>query len=201
MVCSKKSQTVSLSETPRFVPFQRARHANHQPRRRSCTRPDSPPSPRYRSHKPPSRTRRCNSIAWSVLRDALHRNGSNHRCRHPLSKRQTSNRSQPTAAITKGCKQRCIYISAPKLIAALERYLEFRWTNRIGAWPDRTDAAYRGLRHDLPLFITRKGAKFELNIKRRILETGEYREYLAADSLQSYITRLYAKAGIKGGIP
>ena len=49
------------------------------------------------------------------------------------------------------------------------------------------------------MFITRKGAKFELNVKRRILETGESREYLAADSLQSYITRLYAKAGIKGG--
>jgi len=103
------------------------------------------------------------------------------------------------AKITKGCKQRCIYISSPKLIAALERYLEHRWTNRIATWPDRTDAAYRGLRHDLPLFMTRKGAKFELNIKRRILETGEYKEYLAADSLQSRITQLYAKAGIKGG--
>ena len=35
--------------------------------------------------------------------------------------------------------------------------------------------------------------------KRRTLKTGERRDYLAADSLQSYITRLYAKAGIKGG--
>ena len=103
------------------------------------------------------------------------------------------------AAITKGCKQRCIYISSPKLIAALERYLDFRWTNRIGTFPDCADAAYRGLRHDLPLFITRKGAKFELNKKRRTLKTGERREYWAADSLQSYITRLYAKAGIKLG--
>lgn len=103
------------------------------------------------------------------------------------------------AAITKGCKQRCVYISSPKLIAALERYLDYRWMNGIGNFPPMEDAAYRGLRPDLPLFITRKGAKFELNVKRRILETGEYREYLAADSLQSYITRLYAKAGIKGG--
>ena len=44
-----------------------------------------------------------------------------------------------------------------------------------------------------------KGTKFELNIKRRILENGAYREYWAADGLQSYITRLYANAGIKGG--
>ena len=103
------------------------------------------------------------------------------------------------AVITKGCKQRCVYISSPKLKAALERYLEHRWTNCIGTFPPMADAVYRGLRHNLPLFITRKGGKFELNIKRRILETGEYKEYWAADSLQSYITRLYAKAGIKGG--
>ena len=103
------------------------------------------------------------------------------------------------AAITKGCKQRCVYMSSQKLIEALERYLAFRVNNRIGTYPESENVAYRGLRHDLPLFITRKGAKFELNVKRRVLETGEYREYLAADSLQSYITRLYHKAGIKGG--
>ena len=81
----------------------------------------------------------------------------------------------------------------------LERYIAFRVENRIGTFPETESATYRGLRPGLPLFITRKGAKFELNVKRRILETGEYREYLAADSLQSYITRRYAKAGIKGG--
>lgn len=85
------------------------------------------------------------------------------------------------------------------MIAALDRYLTFRVDNLIGAFPDPEDRPYRGLRPDLPLFITRKGMRFELNTKRRILETGEYREYLAADSLQSYITRLYHKAGIKGG--
>lgn len=52
---------------------------------------------------------------------------------------------------------------------------------------------------DLPLLMTRRGGKFELNVKRRTLQTGERADYLAADSLQSYVTRLYAKAGIKGG--
>ena len=66
-------------------------------------------------------------------------------------------------------------------------------------FPYVENAAYRCLRPDLPLFITRSGAKFSLNKKRRILKTGERVEYWAADSLQSYITRLYAKAGIKGG--
>lgn len=130
---------------------------------------------------------RCTETAQITVADILFPSG---KLRSEVSLR---------AKITKGCKQRCIYISSPKLVAALERYLEHRWTHSIGTWPDRTGTAYRGLRHDLPLFITRKGTKFELNIKRRILETGEYKEYWAADSLQSYITRLYSKAGIKGG--
>ena len=130
---------------------------------------------------------RCTETAQVTVADILFPSG---KLRNEVSLR---------AAITKGCKQRCIYIASPKLIAALERYLAFRVDNRIGTFPDPEKLAYRGLRPDLPLFITRKGAKFELNIKRRILETGEHREYLAADSLQSYITRLYSKAGIKGG--
>lgn len=130
---------------------------------------------------------RCTETAQITVADILYPSG---KLRNEVSLR---------ASITKGCKQRCIYISSPKLIAALERYLTFRVENRICTLPASANAPYRGLRHALPLFITRKGAKFELNIKRRILEAGEYREYWAADSLQSYITRLYAKAGIKGG--
>ena len=37
------------------------------------------------------------------------------------------------------------------------------------------------------------------NTKRRVLETGEQRDYKASDSLQSHVTRLYQRAGIKGG--
>lgn len=130
---------------------------------------------------------RCTETAQVTVADILFPSG---KLRQEVSLR---------AAITKGCKQRCVYISSPKLIEALELYLEYRVINRIGALTDATSSIYRGLRPDLPLFITRKGSKFELNIKRRTLETGEQREYLAADSLQNYITRLYAKAGIKGG--
>ena len=130
---------------------------------------------------------RCTETAQITVADVLYPSG---KLRTEVSLR---------AVITKGCKQRCIYVSSPKLIVALERYLEFRWAHRIGTFPDRTDAQYRGLRPDLPLFITRKGTKFELNKKRRTLKTGERREYWAADSLQSYITRLYKKAGISLG--
>ena len=102
------------------------------------------------------------------------------------------------ASITKNCKQRCIYVSSPKLIAALERYLTYRVTNRIGTVQNIAEAPYRGLWPHLPLLMTRRGSKFELNIKRRVLETGEHVEYWAADSLQSYVTQLYSKAGIRG---
>lgn len=103
------------------------------------------------------------------------------------------------AAITKGCKQRCVYVSSPKLIAALERYMRFRVENGIGTALEPSEARYRGLLPDLPLLMTRRGGRFLLNIKRRTLETGEHAEYWAADSLQSYVTQLYSKAGIKGG--
>lgn len=130
---------------------------------------------------------RCTETAQITIADLMFPSG---KLRQEVSLR---------AAITKGCKQRCVYLASPKLIEALERYLSFRVDHGIGTFPDSENLAYRGLRPDLPLFVTRKGTKFELNVKRRILETGEYREYLAADSLQSYITRLYKKAGIKGG--
>ncbi|MGE8450316.1 MAG: tyrosine-type recombinase/integrase [Pseudomonadales bacterium] len=47
------------------------------------------------------------------------------------------------ASITKGCRQRCIYLSHPKTVAALERYIELRWENDKGAAMDRR--MYRGL--------------------------------------------------------
>jgi len=40
-------------------------------------------------------------------------------------------------------------------------------------------------------------AALSQNTKRRTLETGERRDYKACDSLQSHITRLYKRAGIK----
>lgn len=37
------------------------------------------------------------------------------------------------------------------------------------------------------------------NTKRRVLETGEQRDYKACDGLQAHVTKLYQRAGIKGG--
>lgn len=99
-------------------------------------------------------------------------------------------------AVTKGCRQRCTYLSSRGLIEALEGYLAYRLAHGIGT--ELVAARYRGLLPNLPLIYSSRGAALSQNTKRRTLETGEVREYKACDSLQSHITTLYKRAGIKG---
>lgn len=101
------------------------------------------------------------------------------------------------AAITKGCRQRCIYLTHAQTIAALERYLALRIQRAHGT--ELTAERYRGLSPATALILTLKGSRFYLNTKRRINDAGEQVDYLACDSLQSHITKLYKDAGIKGG--
>ncbi|WP_454776805.1 tyrosine-type recombinase/integrase [Janthinobacterium tructae] len=101
------------------------------------------------------------------------------------------------AAITKGCRQRCIYPTNRALIEALESYLTYRIERR---WR-MSDAPlrYRGLRPDSALVLTFKGFKYSMNRKRRINQAGEQVDYAACDALQAHVTKLYRDAGIKGG--
>ncbi|MDK6080363.1 tyrosine-type recombinase/integrase [Massilia varians] len=101
------------------------------------------------------------------------------------------------AAITKGCRQRCVYLTHSKAIDALDRYLGYRAARglRTTGEPGR----YRGLEPASKLILTHKGYKFHLNTKRRVSWAGEPVEYLACDSLQSHVTKLYRDAGIRGG--
>lgn len=101
------------------------------------------------------------------------------------------------AAITKGCRQRCIYLTHPQTAAALERYLTLRI--KLGLGTELTTEKYRGLSPATALILTHKGSRFYLNTKRRINFDGEQIDYLACDSLQAHFTRLYKDAGIKGG--
>ncbi|WP_059414302.1 tyrosine-type recombinase/integrase [Cupriavidus basilensis] len=101
------------------------------------------------------------------------------------------------SAITKGCRQRCVYLSHPKTIAAVERYIEWRWEHDKGTALDR--GKWRGLMPQTSLILTHKGGPYELSIKRRINEAGARVDYLAADSLQSYVTGLYRVAGLGKG--
>lgn len=101
------------------------------------------------------------------------------------------------AAITKGCRQRCIYLTHRHTIDALERYLSLRIERGLGT--ELTKDRYRGLSPSTALILTHKGSKFFLNTKRRINYAGEQIDYLACDSLQAHITKLYRDAGIKLG--
>jgi len=101
------------------------------------------------------------------------------------------------AAITKGCRQRCIYLSHAKAIEALDRYLNYRSTRCLCTTGDH--GRYRGLEPSSKLILTHKGYKFHLNTKRRMGWAGEPVDYPACDSLQSHVTKLYRDAGIWGG--
>jgi integrase/recombinase XerD len=101
------------------------------------------------------------------------------------------------ATITKGCRQRCIYLSHKKTIEALERYLKLRIESGLGT--ELTKDRFRSLSPSTALILTHKGSKFYLNTKRRINYEGEQVDYLACDSLQAHVTKLYKDAGIKAG--
>jgi integrase len=100
-------------------------------------------------------------------------------------------------SITKGCRPRPIFISYEKTVAAFDRYVEWRYRRGHGVSLDRRE--YRGLMPRTRLVLTQKGSAFELSAKRRVNFEGESVEYVAADSLQSYVTTLYRAAGLGAG--
>lgn len=128
---------------------------------------------------------RVTAIARIEIRDVLARSGAR---REEVSLRGT---------ITKGCRPRCIYLSHERTIAAFDGYIEWRYQRGAGAALDRRE--YRGLMPQTRLILTQKGSAFELSVKRRVNFDGETVEYLAADSLQSYVTGLYRAAGLGAG--
>lgn len=59
------------------------------------------------------------------------------------------------AEITKGCRQRLAYLTNPKLIAAMDRYIEWRLAKRFGCSLDGRQ--YRGLMPKTRWILTWKG--------------------------------------------
>lgn len=99
--------------------------------------------------------------------------------------------------VTKGAKQRCAYLSSNRLIQALETYISHRLEHGIGT--ELHAGSYRGLLASQPLIYSSRGNGMSQNTKRRRTPDGDVKEYKACDSLQSHVTRLYAKAGIVDG--
>jgi site-specific recombinase XerD len=100
-----------------------------------------------------------------------------------------------SSTITKGSRSRNAYLTHPKCLEALQRWLEIRLNRRWG-YTGADD--YRGLRPSSKLIMTFKGEAFELAFKHRMLDTGP-EVYRCCDSLQQTFSRLYRQAGIKGG--
>ena len=96
-----------------------------------------------------------------------------------------------------GCRQRCAYLASKPAIQALETYLQYRIERGIGTVVG--SGPYRGLLPHQPLIYSSRGDGMSQNTKRRVLETGEEKAYRACDSLQAHVTKLYQRAGIKGG--
>jgi integrase/recombinase XerD len=100
-------------------------------------------------------------------------------------------------SITKGCRPRCVFLSHPRALEAFDRYVEWRYIRADGVLLDKCE--YRGLMPHTRLILTQRGGPFELSVKRRVNFEGEAVEYLAADSLQSYVMSLYRVAGLGAG--
>lgn len=92
--------------------------------------------------------------------------------------------------ITKGCRQRCIYLTNRALVEALERYLTYRIERR---WRMSDDPKYGELRQDSKLVLTFKGYKYRMNCKRRLNQVGEQVDYVACDALQARVITLYRR--------
>lgn len=127
---------------------------------------------------------RVTEISRITIGDVMHASGKS---REEVSLRE---------AVTKGCRQRCVYLSSKALIHSLNEYIQFRIERDIGI--EHGDMRYRKLLPNQPLIYSARGAGLSQNTKRRTLDSGERRDYKACDSLQSHVTTLYKRAGIKG---
>ena len=99
------------------------------------------------------------------------------------------------ATITKGCRQRCVFLTHPDTRQALDAYIEWRWAKGYGTELDRR--RYRGLAPATALIVSRRGGAFQLNRKPRMLAGGEEEDYWACDALQAHVSGLYRAAGLR----
>lgn len=97
--------------------------------------------------------------------------------------------------ITKNCKSRMIFITVPKLIEAINMYIEYRVKNKLGATLNTVE--YRGLYPHSKILLTHKGSGFELTKKTRKSIDGTLVDYWAADALEARFRELYSAAGFK----
>jgi len=89
--------------------------------------------------------------------------------------------------------ERALYWSNKRVVAAIDDYLAWRFSQRQGRTTKRE--AFRGLDQDSPIFLTEDGEPYSLT--RRTLPSGLIS--YSCNTLGAYISRLHANAGIDGG--
>ena len=193
-VCLFQRSTVELEGTVTKL-FDHPHYDNNGTSRRLTSGPVPASTSRHRIHQPRSRARYSCPPAGHPPWHARERDCTNRGAGHAVPVRGGSARSL-APAITKGCRQRCIYPTNRALIEALESYLTHRIERRWRMSDDST--AYRGLLAHSKLILTFKGFKYSMNCKRRINHAGEQVDYAACDALQSHVTKLYRDVGCQG---
>jgi integrase len=100
------------------------------------------------------------------------------------------------AAITKGCRQRCVFMTHADTRQALHAYIGWRWAKGYGTELDQR--RYCGLAPATALIVSRRGAappSSSTESPGRSL-AGRWRGYWACDSLQAHVSGLYRVAGL-----
>lgn len=122
-----------------------------------------------------------NEIAKLLITDYLKANG------------EVLIESSVRAEIAFNGKERPLLWASSKVRAAIDKYLEHRVTARQGI--TTTPAAYRGLDHQGPLFLTGEGEPFTFT--RRLTPTGAVS--YSCETLAEIYRRLHQQAGIANG--
>lgn len=102
-------------------------------------------------------------------------------------------KSLVSAEIAYNGKPRPLWWSNAKVVAAIDKYLEYRLKHKEAITTKK--AAYRGLDPDSPIFLTGDGVPYKL--VKRITSAGAVS--YSCDSLSQLIRKLHAQAGAEGG--
>lgn len=101
-------------------------------------------------------------------------------------------KSAVTADIAYNGKERPLWWSNTKVVAAIDKYLDFRIRHKHGVTTRK--AAYRGLDPDGPLFLTGEGLPYKLIQRKTATGAISY----SCDSLSQLFRKLHLQAGIEG---
>ena len=100
--------------------------------------------------------------------------------------------SAVTPEIAYNGNERPLYWSNTKVVAAIDKYLEYRVEHRHRITTKK--AAYRGLDGAAPLFLTDEGEPYKLTERRTTTGAVSY----SCDSLSQLFRKLHLQAGVEG---